>query len=335
MTAPSAPLEDYFRAVEAVDAAGATELVLDLLDDGATVAGITADVLVPAQVRVGRLWEGGSWTVADEHAATAVTERALSAIELAASPRRTTGGRHVLVACAEGEWHSLPARMAAAAAGTPGLRLTVLGPSLPADHLGRRLAAGDVDLLALSCTVPSNLLGAARCVQAAHEVGVPVLVGGRAFGSSPLRAEAIGADAWAADADALREPVALRGGPPVDLPVEAVLLDAVDDGTIALADERLAAVFPALATMRPAQRERTREDLRWMARYTGAAVLTGDPCVLDDYLGWLLALLSGRVPVDVLATSAHVVADTVEPFAATGARLLREATERVLHGRLP
>lgn len=68
--------------------------------------------------------------------------------------------------------------MAAAVAAAGDVRVTVLGPSMPADQLGRRLEAGDVDVLALSCTLPTNLLGAARCVIAAHRVGVPVIAGG-------------------------------------------------------------------------------------------------------------------------------------------------------------
>lgn len=335
MTVAEDPLEAYFAAVAAVDAAEATALVLELLDAGTAAQRITAEVLAPSQVRVGQLWQQGHWSVADEHAATAVTETALSALFAAVTRRRVTGSdaRHVVLACAEGEWHTLPARMAAMGLSAGDTRVSVLGPSLPSDQLGRRLAAGDVDLLALSCTLPTNLIGAARCVQAAHEAGVPVLVGGRALGGDDRRARALGADAWAAQATALNGPVPELAGRETALPVEAVLLDVVDDATVALAYERLVATFPALASMTPFQQARTREDLRWIARFTGAAVLTDDGSVLDDLLGWLCALLDGRVPADVIATSGHVLAETVEPFAPTGARLLHEATERLMQGR--
>ncbi len=329
MTVVDNPFETYFRTVADVDAARASEFVLDMLDEGTPIARITTEVLAPAQRRVGELWEQGRWSVADEHAATAVTDMALSALAAAAGRRRAGQGRHVIVACAEGEWHTLPARMAATVAASGDLRVTVLGPSMPADHLGRRLAAGDVDLLALSCTLPPNLLGAAHCVRAAHEAGVPVIAGGRAFGSTSRRARAIGADAWAADAAELVGAAPVLGQRDTVIPSEAVLLDAVDDVTVSMAYDRLVGAFPRLQTMTAFQQARTREDLRWMARFTGAAVLTDDATVLDEFLMWLCGLLDGRVPAEVIAVSAQVVADTVEQFSPGGAGLLREAVARL------
>jgi hypothetical protein len=50
--------------------------------------------------------------------------------------------------------------------------------------------------------------------------------------------------------------------------------------------------------------------------------------ILDEFLFWLGRLLSGKVPVAVLATSAHLVADVVEPQAPVAAQLLHEAAAR-------
>jgi len=309
-----------------VDAAGATGFILEMFDEGTPVQSIISEVLAPSQVRVGELWQQGEWSVADEHAATAVTEAALLALGHAARPRGVAlQERHILVACAEGEWHALPARMAAVVAAGPRTRVTMLGPSLPADQLARRLSGGDVDLLALSCTMPTNLLGAARCIAAAHDYDVPVLVGGRAFGDSPLRAHAIGADSWSNDPMALLGPMPARTGPAVETPHEVLMLDAVDGAVVALAYERMVATFPRLATMTPAQRARTLEDFGWMARYTAAALLTGDDVIVDELLLWLYSLLAGRVPVEVITTSALLLADAVEPEAPRGAELLRHA----------
>lgn len=147
------------------------------------------------QAHVGELWERGEWSVAQEHAATAVTETAVSALWVMTARRQLDDGPHTAVACAEGEWHALPPRMAAAVAAEAGANVTVLGPSMPADHLRRRLEVGDIDVLALSCTVPVNFRGAADCVAAAHAVGLLVVAGGRAFVGRLQRARAIGADA--------------------------------------------------------------------------------------------------------------------------------------------
>jgi methanogenic corrinoid protein MtbC1 len=235
VTATREPLEDYFRALSDVDPVRATSVVLDLLDEGTPVRDIATQVLAPAQVRVGRMWEQGRWSVADEHAATAVTETALHALSAAHSGAVKREGPHVLVACAEGEWHSLPARLAATIASAGGARVTVLGPSLPADHVLRRLAKGDIDVLALSCTMPTNLIGAARCISVAHEVGVPVIAGGGAFGHSADRSDRLGADRWGADGTALLDPVPRLAGRSTEIPPEALMLDAVSEQTMDLA----------------------------------------------------------------------------------------------------
>lgn len=331
MTRAEGSYEAYFQTLADVDPRRATDLVLGLLDDGTPQQQITYEVLSPAQVRVGQMWEQGRWGVADEHAATAVTETALAALTAAAA-RPPTSGTHVVVACPEGEWHTLPARMIAGIAGSTGVRVTVLGPSLPAEHLGQRLEAGDVDLLALSCTLPTNLIGAVRSVAAAHAAGVPVIAGGRAFGLGPTRAHAIGADAWAPDADALLGAVPPLCGRPSVLPLEAVLLDAVGDATVGLAYDRLTASFPRLSSMTPFQQARTREDLRWMARFVGAAIVAADDTVLTDFMDWLAGLLAGKVPVPVLAASARILAETIEPDAAAGAQLLHAAADRLESG---
>ncbi|MEO6144802.1 MAG: cobalamin B12-binding domain-containing protein [Dermatophilaceae bacterium] len=329
MSTDREPLETYFRLLGSADAPGASGFVLELFDEGTPVYRITSEVLAPAQVRVGELWQQGDWSVADEHAATAVTEAAVMALGQASRPRVGSQPRHIVLACPEGEWHTLPGRMAAVVATTASTRVTTLGPSLPADQLARRLSAGDVDLLALSCTMPTDLIGAARCISVAHEHDIPVMVGGRAFGNSPLRAHALGADGWSNDPAALLGPMPARTGVAVEPPMEVLLLDAVDAAVVALAYDRMVAAFPRLATMTPEQQARTHEDFGWMARYAAAAVLTGDPLIVEELLLWLCSLLAGRVPPEIVTTSALLLADAVEPDAPLGADLLRHAAGQV------
>lgn len=335
MTVTREPLEEYFRALSDVDPVRASSVVLDLLDEGTPLGEIATEVLVPAQVRVGEMWEQGLWSVADEHAATAVSETALHALTSAIAGTDKPSGRHLLIACAEGEWHPLPARLAATVAMSGGARVTVLGPSLPSDHLRRRLSKGDVDALALSCTMATNLIGAARCISAAHEVGVPVIAGGRAFGSTAQRAKRLGADRWGADASVLLEPIPDLADRTTDIPVEALLLDAVTDATVEQMYEQVVRALPQVAAMTVVQQARSREDLRWIARYTGASVLTDDPTVVEDLLLWLVRVLTGRVDAAVITTSAYLVADVIEHDAPRGAQMLREATERVERSGVP
>ena len=152
------------------------------------------EVLAPAQREVGRRWEDGRWSVAEEHAATAVTDTALGLLALDAEPKRD--GRHAVVACVEGEWHVLPARMAAEVLRLRGWHVTFMGASVPADELARYASARRPDVVGLSCAMPISLKGAARSIQACQEVGVPVLVGGDGFGPEGRYAFRLGASAW-------------------------------------------------------------------------------------------------------------------------------------------
>lgn len=330
MTGPADASAEYFRAVKAVDVQAASELVIEMLDAGTPLERITTDVLAPAQVRAGQLWETGAWSVADEHVATSITEAALSSLTHAAMPRRRTPSRHVAMACAQGERHSLPARMAAAVAGANGeVRVTMLGASLPAEQLHRRLSQGDIDVLALSCTMPTNLIGAARCIAVAHQLEVPVIAGGRAFGSSSRRAWAIGADGWAADADALRGPLPVLAGRRCTISPEVLLLDAVDEAVIDLALDRVMDAFPRLSDLSRSRQARTREDLVWMARFTAAALLTGDASIVEELLVWQRGLFRGAVPATVVSASARLLADTLEQQTPSGAAVLRRAAATV------
>ena len=327
ITAQRSSFDDYFDALVRCDPAAATDLVMDLLESGASLSEIVRDVMGPAQTRVGELWERGEWSVAQEHTATAVTESAVSALWVMTTRRQLTGGPRVAVACAEGEWHALPSRMAAALAAERGANVTVLGPSMPADHLQRRLAIGDIDVLALSCTVPTNLIGAARCVAAAHAVGLPVVVGGRAFAGLQQRAGAIGADLLADAPERLCE-LPPAAGDDVDVPEEALRLDGVPQTTVDEVLARLVTAFPSLAGLPSVHRDRTREDVRWIVRFTGAAVLTDDGTLLDDFLSSLLRILHGRVADDIVLGGTLVVADGIEPLAPRGATMLRDAVRR-------
>ena len=85
---------------------------------------------------------------------------------------------------------------------------------------------------------------------------------------------------------------------------EALLLDAVDNPIITPVYDRMVGVFPRLFTMTHCQQARTREYVRWMARFTAGALLTDDASMVEDLLTWLCGLLREMVPASVISTSA-------------------------------
>jgi methanogenic corrinoid protein MtbC1 len=275
---------------------------VDLVRSTAREAGLAGAVQLLAEVQrtVGDLWQQNELTVADEHAATAITDLALAAVCLEAQrpPHAPVGT--VVVACAEEEWHVMPARMFAEQLRAAGWDVIFLGASTPAEHLRRFVAAEQPVAVALSCTVPIYLHGARRAISASHAAGVPVLAGGAAFGTAPDRAAALGADAWASTpGDAVptlrrwagrRPPLA---APSVD---EAPALTTAAERPLIVdrAMTALATRFPALADYTTWQLARTAEDLDYILRFVEASLLTGDDSIITTFARWLTTVLAAR-----------------------------------------
>lgn len=189
-------------ALQDGDAGAAYRMVLRLMDEGWSMPMIIDEVLAPIQVESGRRWEAGDVTISEEHVATAAVETLVAM--LAGLFDQPHDAEIVVVVCAEGDTHSLPPRMASALLSYEGFRTLFLGGSVPASDLAEYLRSLDADVLVVSCTRSAHLLGARACVAAGHRAGVPVVVGGRAFGDA-RRWEQIGADAYAPRLSALAE----------------------------------------------------------------------------------------------------------------------------------
>ena len=185
-------IEQFLSLAVKGDARGGTRFVLDLLDRGVPGGELIVDLLGAAQRRVGERWVANVYTVADEHVVSGVVQRALDAIADALEPPPAQG--LVAVACAEGEWHSLPAQMFAELLRLRGFTVTFLGASTPVEHVARLLTRQSPDAVAISCQLPLHFAGVTRLAEAAHAHGIPVLAGGRALSHHPARARRLRAD---------------------------------------------------------------------------------------------------------------------------------------------
>jgi methanogenic corrinoid protein MtbC1 len=318
--------------IVARDRDAVVEAALDVARDEGLDAVIA--LLAGVQREVGRRWQDQDWSVADEHAATALADLALAAAALAFPMGEQTLGA-VVVTCAEEEWHILPARMFAEQLRAYGWDVVFLGASVPADHLIRYLERRPVVAVAVSCTVPVHLPGARRSIGAAHQVGVPVVAGGAAFGTTPARALAVGADAWATSIEeAHRAARAWSGGPPpLARPRDdrAQLALAADRPVVveeAMAD--LAVHLPEMAAYSPAQLRKAREDLDYIVRFVESALLTGDDTIVAEFVSWLVPLLDARgVPPGAVLLGIRSLRRCLRREHQAAARLLDQAAELV------
>ncbi|WP_271208753.1 cobalamin B12-binding domain-containing protein, partial [Streptomyces poonensis] len=177
-----------WEAVLDGDAYHATDVLHQGLDAGLERETLLLGVIGKVQEKVGREWAANRITVAQEHAATAVNERALTTLvppapaPPSAGPNRSRGRGRVAVACVEGEWHAFPARLVAEVLQLRGWQVDYLGPQIPGPHLIAHLHHTQADVALLSTSLPTRLPAAHAMIAACQAVGVPVMVGGRAFG---------------------------------------------------------------------------------------------------------------------------------------------------------
>lgn len=304
-------IEAFFSHVTRHDLASASALALGLVDDGVPVPEVLRRLVAPAQVEIGERWHRNEASVADEHAATAVSDAVVSLLSGERVP--VTESIHVVVVCAEGEWHLLPARLLAESLRAQGFRVTFLGGSMPAAHLAGFLAEVDADVLGVSCSTALGLSGLLSCIEVGHAAGLPVLAGGRALGHDDRRARVLGADLWAPDASTAAE--LLRQRLPATLRRStadtgaAMELALRRDAWVAEALIELATRLPVFQHFTDEQRARTQEDLDYILRFAEAAVLTRDEQLFGEFASWLRTLLDARgLPRSVLPLTLAILA---------------------------
>ena len=278
----------YLHALDELDRDAALAHIHRLVADGHEMADLVHRVLRPAQVAVGRRWEAAERSAAWEHAATVITESALLAVP---PPGAARAGRVVLV-CAEGEAHSLPARMAAQLLGARGWDALLLPPPMDAPHLAELLVRFPVDAVGVSCTFAPNLPGCRPLIEAAHAAGLPVVAGGAAFDGRPDRAARLGADVCTADPAAAAERFATwRAEPPARL-VRAPAPDPEHARLVTSAPALVEDAMVVLAGQYPgwpadwSEADAARQDFAHALGLAAAALAVGDGSVVADGLAW-------------------------------------------------
>ncbi|QFZ19232.1 cobalamin B12-binding domain-containing protein [Saccharothrix syringae] len=315
-----------WQAVRVGDEQAAVELVLDAFARGLDPEVLLLDVIGGVQRKVGVEWAANRLSVADEHAATAIDERAVAALTRVL-PRREPHRHRVVVACVDGEWHGLPARLLAEVLRLRGFRVDYLGAQVPTPHLITHLHRTGPDAVALSGSIATRLPTAHATITACQAAGVPVLVGGSAFGPDGRYARMLGADLWAPDA---RTAADLLGDAPLprprdvhqpidDLPhlgdQEYTMVSRTSRQLVKAVYTGLEELLPVMRTYTDAQRHHTAEDLAHIVDFLATALYTDDRALFTGFTAWTADVLRARgVPARFLVPALDLLAGELRDF---------------------
>ncbi|MFW6097819.1 MAG: cobalamin B12-binding domain-containing protein [Chloroflexota bacterium] len=190
----------------------ATQLIHDLIDQGADIRDIYLEIFQASQREIGQLWQTNQVTVAQEHYCTAATQQIISQLYphiFAASP----GERKMVMACASAELHELGARIVADFFELEAWNTYYLGANVPADSILSEVRATGAHVLGLSVSLPDKVPLVAEIIegmrQADLEHSLAILVGGRPFNLDSELWQKVGADGYAPDA---RQAIAVADG---------------------------------------------------------------------------------------------------------------------------
>lgn len=143
----------FLRSILAGDLATSLAVARDARTHGLPF--LYEEVVRWALVEVGRRWEAGSISVADEHIATAIAQSVIAS-QYPSFPWSPEGPKGV-VACVAGEHHELGARMAADLLAYDGWNVTFVGADVPQDALVELVIRERPRFVGLSASLPERL----------------------------------------------------------------------------------------------------------------------------------------------------------------------------------
>jgi MerR family transcriptional regulator, light-induced transcriptional regulator len=329
------PLESarpaYWAALESGDRRAALTLVERLHAAGVPSRAVVEELVTRSQTRVGDLWAAGAWAIGHEHRATAINESVVHWLA-ARTPAAAASGRPVLVACIDREEHVLPALVVAEGLLAAGCAVHRLPGSTRPDTLVATALRLEPRAVLLSASLTSSLAPHRPVLSRLRAAGVPVLVGGSAWGG-PARALRLGATAYAegvdealAALDTLPERLPQQPAPPAtasEREADALLAQRllVTAGASSLLLRRLVGTadrFPSWWTDLDSQ-------LDHVVGCLAASLATEDPSIVEEVRGWMTSLMAARRGApDVVDVVWEVLGDVLAEH--PGARRLLDAT---------
>lgn len=143
------------------------------------------ETMKPAMYRIGEMWESGNVAVSEEHLASALGNMIVSSQYIRVMEDSKPVKGRILVTTASNEYHVLGAQMLANTLEADGWEVDFLGANTPSTDLVRYIEESSPDIVAISATMPFNLIHVQEVVGRIREefqVKRPrIMLGGLAF----------------------------------------------------------------------------------------------------------------------------------------------------------
>lgn len=176
----------FSTSISGGDAAGAGQLIDELLACQRSLLEIYLEVIAPALVRIGGSWCRGDIGVGEEHLATQIVIEQMDRLRSLFVPPEPRSPYRVLVACVEGEQHFVGARMLADLCLSKGWAVDFLGANTPTSAIIEMAKRHETHLVALSATMPKGMTHVQRLVKELTAVSPKpnLVLGGQIFAAN-------------------------------------------------------------------------------------------------------------------------------------------------------
>ncbi len=148
---------DYTNGLLQGDKEKCISIVEKLITEKTNIKDIYVDLLQRSLYHVGKMWEQGQLSIADEHMGTEITKCLMNKYADKITANKKVG-KTALITCVDKEFHEIGARMAADVFELNGWNTYFLGASTPTKEIVKFIEIKKPDVVGLSFNFYMNLL---------------------------------------------------------------------------------------------------------------------------------------------------------------------------------
>lgn len=148
---------DFYNSLVEGDKVHCSEITKELLSQKVDIIDVYSDLFQRALYHIGKLWDKGRLSIAEEHAASQIIIELVHSIQ----PKKTVKKKYIrsaVISCIDKEHHEIGARMVANTFEFNGWNAKFLGASVPSKDIIRFIKTNQPKIVGLSFNLYLNLI---------------------------------------------------------------------------------------------------------------------------------------------------------------------------------